>query len=696
MADLEIMAAVDVVVAAVVVVVVIVAVVHSRCCCTHQSHATNGHPAAPAAMIDELPVLRPQLLADSSVADTTAAAAAADVDPLDPTRLAPQAQTKLILDIDISFNNCGDNFHWIKVGERVLGSLQELDEFLPVSAAIPAAPACSQDPLQRRDHPARNENESAAVPGNPITLIQRPIAVEVPTPVVNVAVVKEQQLRVSIVAKVEIGSGFAEQFLRDLGKLVLRLLSTKFPLTFSKPDVSERLLKTALEFNILEFAKLVVVVEPHRMSNNRCLDSATVVAKVIKCASMIEFITFLFEICQNPLMKLHSRATALVQPNLIQIDFNKFWLLHDSIRDHYSELFATYVGRCDEFSRFCQNVRTVHDKTLEWYSADSFSKTHQVTTLSDTWNLRAKIGGLQAPAKWLKHAEARRSAAVQTVNLQVSLQSAVTGASSIAIGVRNVHVKVLPAYSDLLHTADHDNSYLSDLIFGLFVSHITVSVRPEVEGKQVKYMELGLASPNEPRDMSKAETTGLSTTLTTGTSPGCGLTAENSSSTAIKLTTTDWHHEQTTQGADDEFTGTFCWNLRGLAGVPFNYLQPKCNKVINFRAFPIFEWSKRLLAAAATSTSTSSSAMLNLPFNRDGSVTFCEQDPSCKMMKWTLADELAQKDVTWFVTVTVHLTMLNRSTGKGKTLEFRFCDHFKKKMMMMMSTDAHVIQCTHT
>ncbi|CAK9224201.1 unnamed protein product [Sphagnum troendelagicum] len=118
-------------------------------------------------MIHELPLLQPQLLAASSVADTTAAAAAADVDPLDPTRLAPQARTKLILDIDISFNKCGDNFHRVKVFERVLGSLQELDEFLPVSGAIPAA--CSQDPLQRRVHPARNENESAAVPGNPIT-----------------------------------------------------------------------------------------------------------------------------------------------------------------------------------------------------------------------------------------------------------------------------------------------------------------------------------------------------------------------------------------------------------------------------------------------------------------------------------------------------------------------------------------------
>jgi len=626
-------------------------------------------------MIHEVPLIRPPLLAGSSVA--AAAAAAADVDPLDPTRLAPQPRTILILDIDISFNNCGHNSHRVKLGERVLGSLQELDELLLAVSADNRSQELQQ-------------NESVNASRSP-TLIQHPIA---PTPVVAVALEEEQHLRVSLDVKVEVGSRIADQLLvRDLGKLVLRLSSTKFQLTFSGPKVSKRLLKTALKFNLLELAKLVVVVEPHRMSKNRCLDLGTVVAKVIKCASMVEFITFLFEICQNPLMKLH--AAARVQPEFIRINFNKFWLLHDSIRDHYSELFATYKGGCDEFSIFCQNVRTDHDNTsLEWYS-DRFSKTHQVQTLSDAWNLRAKVGGLQAPVKWLKHAGARRSVAAhdQTVKLQVSLQPVVTGACSIAIGVRNVQVKVLKnaVHSDLLHTADHDNSYLSDPIFGLFVSHITVSVRPEVEGKQVEYMELGLASPNERYDISDMQTTGSSKTFTGSKDPGCALTAAESSSTAIKLTTSDWHHEQT-QGADDECTGTFCWNLRRLAGVPFNYLQPKCNKVINFRAFPIFEWSKRLLAAAATSTSSS---LLNLPFNSDGSVTFSEQFPSGKMMKWTLAHELAQKDVTWFVSVTVHLTMLNRFTGKGKTLEFRFCDHFKKKMMMM-STDAHVIQSTHT
>ncbi len=44
-------------------------------------------------------------------------------------------------------------------------------------------------------------------------------------------------------------------------------------------------------------------------------------------------------------------------------------------------------------------------------------------------------------------------------------------------------------------------------------------------------------------------------------------------------------------------------------------------------------------------------------------------------MNW--AHKLAQKDVAWFVSTTVHIvTMLNRSTGKAKTLKFlNFCDH---------------------
>jgi hypothetical protein len=79
---------------------------------------------------------------------------------------------------------------------------------------------------------------------------------------------------------------------------------------------------------------------------------------------------------------------------------------------------------------------------------------------------------------------------------------------------------------------------------------------------------------------------------------------------------------------------------------------------------------------------SSSSSMLNLPCNSDAcSLTFCrsEQMPSKQEDRWNgpWAHELAPKDVAWFVPTTVHIvTMLNRSTGKAKTLEFlNFCDH---------------------
>jgi hypothetical protein len=69
---------------------------------------------------------------------------------------------------------------------------------------------------------------------------------------------------------------------------------------------------------------------------------------------------------------------------------------------------------------------------------------------------------------------------------------------------------------------------------------------------------------------------------------------------------------------------------------------------------------------------------LDLPFNSDGSVTFSEQFP--KPIQWTLAPELAGTDVVWNVSTTVHVTMVDRSTGKGKTFEVWFSHHFLHNM----------------
>ncbi|CAK9236138.1 unnamed protein product [Sphagnum troendelagicum] len=147
------------------------------------------------------------------------------------------------------------------------------------------------------------------------------------------------------------------------------------------------------------------------------------------------------------------------------------------------------------------------------------------------------------------------------------------------------------------------------------------------------------------------------------------MTATESSSDTIKSTTTDWRYELT---GGDQFTGNFSWTPRRLAVVPFDYAQPKCTKV-----------STRMSILKRRPVTS----MLELPFNRDGSVTFSEQCP--KTVQWTLAPALAGTDVAWYVSVTVHVTMLDRSTGKGKTLEFWYPHHF----LHNMSTD---VECTHS
>ncbi|CAM6073622.1 unnamed protein product [Sphagnum tenellum] len=281
---------------------------------------------------------------------------------------------------------------------------------------------------------------------------------------------------------------------------------------------------------------------------------------------------------------------------------------------------------------------------------ENISKTyHQNQTLPGVWNLTAEVHGLVLPIPYLHQ---------QVMKLQVSLQPVVTGSCSMAIAVRNVQVRIQNASLD----------FSPSKLFGFFLSHITVSIRPEVEG-QVLLMLLEVPSPNEPYDISATRTIGVSASATGSKNPGVAMTATESSSDTIKSTTTDWRHEQT---RGDEFTGNFSWTLRRLAGVPFDYAQPKCTKVSTMMSI--------LKRRPVTS-------MLELPFNSDGSVTFSEQCP--KTIQWTLAPALAGTDVAWYVSATVHVTILNRSTGEGQTLEFWSPHHF----LHNMSTD---VECTHS
>jgi len=454
------------------------------------------------------------------------------------------------IDKIIRDNEQGSNLDVTLLGRREFRGLQELEEFLE----------------------KRNESEFASG----IQDFMQPLT----------------QITVSV--DFEFSSGDSDDDTDDLLELVVKF-RTKLHIAFSTPDTSANLLKIAIQQDYVELAKLAVAVEPLRISNNSRLCPATVVAKVMKCASTLEVVILLLAI----------RGNLLFQPNIF-ID------------------------------------------TLA-YHRDISKSYHQNQKLPGVWNLTAEGHGVLLPRLW-----ARTELDSQVLKLQVTLQPIVTGACSMAIGVRNVHVKI--------ENASLDSSRSN--VLGFFLSHITVSIRPEVEG-QVLLMLLEVPSPNEPYDISATRTIGVSATATGSKNPGVAVTATESSSATIKSTTTDWRHEQT---RGDEFTGNFSWTLRRLAGVPFDHAQPKCTKMSIFRRKPV-------------------TSILELPFNSDGSVTFSGLCP--KTIQWTLAPELVGTDVAWYVSTTVHVTMLDRSTGKGKTLEFWYPHHF----LHNMSTD---VECTHS
>jgi hypothetical protein len=534
----------------------------------------------------------------------------------EPTAILPSVAARLPkrlqVTLDLQLINQRGFETTVKVEESVLTSLQELDVFLDES-------------LDSSSHSQDERNESESASG--IQLVE-----PVPHLTVSILVSSWHEKKDHWIDR---------NFLDTLLKIVLKF-KTKLHLAFSTTEVSTRLLETAIDWNYLELVKLVVTIEPLRISNNSCLCPATVVAKVMKCECILELITFLLEICGKPQFD---------QPDLLQI-----MLLNPTRSSQYAaDLFLKHIGTLPHFPRdFRWDVEFATDKTYDtMLSYQHISNSyHKIQTLPGVWNLTAEVHEL-LPRR------PRASLHKQVLKLQVTLQPVVTGPCSMAIGVQNVHVKI--------ENASLDSSPSNAL--GFFLSHITVSIRPEVEEQQVLLMLLEVPSPNEPYDISATRTIGISATATGSKNPGVAVTATESLSATIKSTTTDWRHEQT---RGDQFTGTFSWTLRSLAGVPFDHARPKCTKVPTrmsiFRRRPV-------------------TSILELPFNSDGSVTFSEQCP--KTIKWTLAPELAGTDVAWYVSTTVYVTMLDRSTGEGKTLEF-WSPHY---LLHNMSKD---VECTHS
>jgi hypothetical protein len=540
----------------------------------------------------------------------------------EPTAILPSVAARLPkrlqVTLDLQLINQRGFETTVKVEESVLTSLQELDVFL-------------DELLDSSSHSQDERNESESASG--IKLVE-----PVPHLTVSILLSSWHERKHHWIDR---------NFLDTLLKIVLKF-RTKLHVAFSTTYVSARLLQTAIDWNDLELVKLVVAIEPLRISNNSCLCPATVVAKVMKCECLLELITFLFEVCGNPQFD---------QPDLLQImldDLNSlFWTPRR--KSQYVDLFLKHVGTLSHLGeKFIWHPKFLTDKTydtMQSYGHVSNSY-HKIQTLPGVWNLTAEVHGLLPRTR-------RARLHQQVLKLQVSLQPVVTGACSMAIRVQNVHVKI--------ENVSLDSSPSN--VLGFFLSHITVSIRPEVEEQQVLLVQLDVSSPNEPYDISATRTIGISATATGSNNPGVAVTATESSSATIKSTTTDWRHEQT---RGDQFTGTFSWTLRRLAGVPFDYAQPKCTKVPTrmsiFRRRPV-------------------TSILELPFNSDGSVTFSEQCP--KTIKWTLAPELAGTDVAWYVSTTVYVNMLDRSTGEGKTLEF-WSPHY---LLHNMSKD---VECTHS
>lgn len=139
----------------------------------------------------------------------------------------------------------------VKVGDRVLAGLQELDELLESS--------CSEQ--------KPNDNETA-----PDQAAFQPLVEPFPQLTVSTNVLR-----------------YCKAPGADLVRALLKLMwkfRRKVKVTFSRPTDSQGLLETTVSYDFLDLAKLVLAVEPHRMSKNSCFCSAMVVAKVMKCASM--------------------------------------------------------------------------------------------------------------------------------------------------------------------------------------------------------------------------------------------------------------------------------------------------------------------------------------------------------------------------------------------------------------------------
>ncbi|CAM6073621.1 unnamed protein product [Sphagnum tenellum] len=218
---------------------------------------------------------------------------------------------------------------------RKLRRLQELDKLL-------------EESLRSSSQPQEKRNECEFASG-----IQDLVE---PLPQITVSISRPMYLRKNFDLPLE-------HFLDALLELVVKF-RTKLHIAFSIPDESAELLQTAILRDYVGLAKLVVVMEPLRISNNSCLCPATVVAKVMKCASRLEVVTLLLEMYRDPRFD---------QPNLLQTMLNDMALWNWGTNYQYADFFLKHIGTLPSFWRsFCWRPECFPD----CYSRDSGS-THK-------------------------------------------------------------------------------------------------------------------------------------------------------------------------------------------------------------------------------------------------------------------------------------------------------------------------------
>lgn len=126
----------------------------------------------------------------------------------------------------------------------------------------------------------------------------------------------------------------------------------------------------------------------------------------------------------------------------------------------------------------------------------------------------------------------------------------------------------------------------------------------------------------------------------------------------LKLTTTDWKHQHL-RGKFN--TGIYSWFLRGMGGVPFDFMNPR--------------YPERYIMKLIKNKPHI--AQLGLPFNEDGSVTFTDHDYP-HPISWRLSPALEKTEVGWSIFADVYLTILWRCRpSEGRTLKFTFGGYLK-------------------